>query len=86
MADFISCTYFRAVMKQTLEQYHRLGKELGFKLPGKIHIFAVKIIEDQVFSRSFTSEIEKKYPAILAEVDHFIVKLTSIKETTDLHD
>ncbi len=45
-----------------------LGKRLGYKTPDEIHIFAVEIAEDRVFSTSFSAELEPLYPAILEEI------------------
>jgi len=45
-----------------------MGKNMAFKVPGDIRIIAIEIVEDLVFSNSFSPEIEKKYPLILKEV------------------
>ncbi len=50
-----------------------LGNSLGLGLPVDLHIIAVGIIEDMVFSEEFTPELKEKYPVILEDV-YAIVK------------
>lgn len=45
-----------------------LGKRTGMKIPGKITIIAVEIVEDRVFSNGFSPEIKIIYPDILRKV------------------
>ncbi len=45
-----------------------LGKRLGFHIPKEITIFAVEIIEDQVFGDHFTPPLQKKLPQILDNI------------------
>jgi len=45
-----------------------LGRKMGMHIPEDIHIIAIEIIEDRVFSNQFSKEIEEMYPAILLEV------------------
>ncbi len=49
-----------------------LAKRLGIKLPSEIHILAVEIVEDLVFSEEFTPEIQAKYPEVLNEIFEYI--------------
>lgn len=49
-----------------------LGKTLGFKIPEKIYIYAVEIIEDQVFGEEFTPPLKEKYEDILNEINTLI--------------
>jgi hydrogenase maturation protease len=50
----------------------KLGKELNIKLPGKITILAIEIVEDMVFGENFTPEVATKYPDILQEIKEFL--------------
>lgn len=52
-----------------------LGKTLGIKLPRKIHIIAVKIVEDSEFSEKLSPEIEKIYPEILLKIKSMIKRI-----------
>jgi hydrogenase maturation protease len=45
-----------------------LGKRSGIQVPSTINIIAIEIIEDRVFSDSFTPGIQKQYPDILDTV------------------
>jgi hydrogenase maturation protease len=45
-----------------------LGKKTGLKIPEEIHIIAIEIIEDRIFSDQFSPEIEMKFPGILETV------------------
>ena len=55
----------------------RMGKILDLDLPSDIHIIAVEIIEDRVFSDKFSPAIAEKYTTILEEVtSHVLQSLT----------
>ena len=45
-----------------------LGKRIKMKIPEKIYIFAVEIVEDQVFGKEFTPEVDKRFPEIVEEI------------------
>ena len=49
-----------------------LGKKMGMQIPEDIHIIAIEIIEDRVFSDRFSPEIEKKMPGIFETVLNLI--------------
>jgi hydrogenase maturation protease len=53
-----------------------LGRKTGMKIPDDIHIIAVEIIEDMVFSSTFSPEIAKRYPVILQKVEDTLKYLT----------
>ncbi|MDP1620745.1 MAG: hydrogenase maturation protease [Bacteroidales bacterium] len=72
LSDFLETLHLSNLHDVSFIQAIRLGKELGFDLPARLRIFAVEIVEDRVFSRNFTCEIEKQYPRILKEAEHFI--------------
>jgi hydrogenase maturation protease len=80
LADFYETLHLSNLHDVSFIQAIMLGKKLGFQLPEMIHIFAVEIVEDQVFSRNFTVEIEAQYPSILNEAEYFIRTLTKMNE------
>jgi hydrogenase maturation protease len=45
-----------------------LGKRMNLSLPSEIHIIAIEIVEDRVFSDHFSPGIEEQYPKILGSV------------------
>jgi hydrogenase maturation protease len=45
-----------------------LGKQLGLTIPGTMHIFAIEIIEDQVFGNEFTPPLQEKFEHILTDI------------------
>lgn len=45
-----------------------LGKQCGYKMPRRIEIFAVDIIENTDFSESLTPEVEKAVPLLASEI------------------
>lgn len=49
-----------------------LGRKLHFDIPETIHILAVEIVEDRVFSESFSPPIRKKFPEIYNEIKNFL--------------
>lgn len=52
-----------------------LGKQLGFKIPPKIHIIAIEIVEDEVYSNDFTPEIQKRYDEFYREIREFVISI-----------
>jgi len=56
----------------------RLADKLKIDIPQELHIIAVEIIEDRVFSSEFTPEIIEKYPAILETVYELIIDKSGI--------
>lgn len=57
----------------------QFGEKVGLKIPNDIHIIAVEIIEDLVFSDEFSPPIKKAYPKIYKEILEFINSITLIK-------
>jgi hydrogenase maturation protease len=45
-----------------------LGRRLQIPLPTEIHIFAVEIVENRLFSDTMTSALERAYPAIASSI------------------
>lgn len=50
----------------------KLAEKLNITVPTNIHIIAVEIIEDRVFSENLSPEVEIKYQQILREVKEYI--------------
>jgi len=50
----------------------KLAKKLDITVPSNIHIIAVEIIEDRVFSENLSPEVEIKYPKIIRKVKEYI--------------
>jgi len=53
----------------------KLAKELDIPTPEKVHIIAIEIVEDMVFSDDFTPQIQARYPEILEEVCSMVEEL-----------
>jgi len=49
-----------------------LGKKLGFNMPKQVHIIAIEIVEDLIYSNSFSRPIQERYEDIYKEVREFI--------------
>ena len=45
-----------------------LGKKMKMRIPERISIIAVEIVEDMEFGEQFTPILQEKYPAIIQEV------------------
>lgn len=54
----------------------RLGNLLGLKLPSDIHIIAVEIAEDRIFSEELTPAVSERFPSIVEETIAIISQLT----------
>lgn len=54
-----------------------LGRKMGMNIPSEIHIIAIEIVEDRVFSNQFSPEISIKYPVILEDVSRMVESLIS---------
>ncbi|MFA6922973.1 MAG: hydrogenase maturation protease [Bacteroidales bacterium] len=57
----------------------KLGEKLNIKIPSKIHIIAIEIVEDLIFGSCFTTAIQQKYDAIKNEVVKLISELIFLK-------
>jgi len=55
----------------------RLGNILELDLPADLHIIAVEIVEDRIFSESLTPVMAMKYPDILEEVYTMVKDITN---------
>ena len=53
-----------------------LGKKMNMSLPAEIHIIAVEVIEDRIFSDQFSPGISERYPQIQQTVSSLIHMLT----------
>jgi hydrogenase maturation protease len=45
-----------------------LGKRMGYSIPEAIHIFAIEILEDQVFGEELTPPLQERFEAIIDEI------------------
>lgn len=53
----------------------KLGNILEMNLPSDLHIIAVEIIEDLVFSEQLTPVLNEKYPRVLEEVQGIVKRI-----------
>jgi hydrogenase maturation protease len=53
----------------------KLGRKMGMQIPENIHIIAIEIIEDRIFSDQLSPEMEMKYPEIFEEVSNLVHNL-----------
>lgn len=56
------------------------GKQLGYKIPETIHVLAIEIIENLVFSNDFSTEVQACYEEILNNVE---IKIKEICKQAD---
>jgi hydrogenase maturation protease len=54
-----------------------LGKQCGYKMPRRIQIFAVEIVNNTDFSESLTPEVERAIPSLVEEIIMEIQRGTS---------
>lgn len=45
-----------------------LGKRVGYSIPETIHIFAIEILEDQVFGEELTPPLQERFETIVDEI------------------
>jgi len=57
-----------------------LGKQIGFQIPPNIHIIAIEIVEDGIYSNDFTPEIQKRYDEFYGEIREFVVLVADGKK------
>ena len=63
----------------------QLGSELGLNMPEEIKIIAIEIIEDMVFSNSFTEPIQSKYDIIYKDIEIFLSEYAKKVKCTTLN-
>ena len=66
--DFIETLHLSNLHDANFLTALELGKKMNMSIPSDIHIIAVEIVEDRVFSDQFSAEIEKKYSEIIESV------------------
>ena len=71
-ADFSETLHLSNLHDISFLQAINMAEKIGINVPETIHIIAVEIIEDRVFGRQFTPEVERQYPAIKSEVINFL--------------
>ena len=47
----------------------KLGEQIGYKIPKRIEIKAIEIVEDRVFGEEFTWQLKEKFTSILKEIE-----------------
>lgn len=52
-----------------------MGNKIGYKIPEKVDIIAVEIVEDLEFSNDFSPEISKNYSNILKNVKKMVLEM-----------
>ncbi len=50
----------------------KLARTLGIDIPSELHVIAVEIIEDLVFSETLTPVLDERYPDALGEVQEIL--------------
>jgi hydrogenase maturation protease len=76
-ADFEETLHLSSIHDIDFLTSLELGRRTGMKIPARITIIAVEIIEDRVFSSEFTPVINMQYPEILSQVQEKIEKILS---------
>jgi hydrogenase maturation protease len=73
--DFKETTHLSNIHDISFLTSLKLAKELDIPTPEEVHIIAVEIVEDMVFSDDFTPQLQARYPAILDEVSAMVEEL-----------
>ena len=73
--DFKETTHLSNIHDISFLTSLKLAKELDIPTPEKVHIIAVEIVEDMVFSNDFTPQVQARYPGILEEVTEIVEEL-----------
>lgn len=66
--DFQETLHLSSVHDMSFLAALEFGRALGFSIPGKIYIFAVEIIEDQVFGNEFTPPLQERFDGVIKEI------------------
>lgn len=53
----------------------RLADKLKFRMPDRVHIIAIEISEDMIFSEEFSPVIQSQYPEIYRQVRELVNRL-----------
>jgi len=73
--NFLETLHLSNVHDASFIQTIELGRKLGMHIPQNIHVLAIEIVEDLIFSKSNSPPVEKKYPAILNFVRDFLTSI-----------
>lgn len=76
LSDFKETLHLSNVHDISFTTAFELGEKLGLEIPKQVHIIAVEILEDLIFSNDFSPEIQKRYDEIYREVCEFINELS----------
>lgn len=80
-SDFKETTHLSNIHDISFLTALKFAKELDIKTPENIHIIAIEILEDMVFSSDFTPQLQERYPAILEEVSIIVKELVKKNKT-----
>lgn len=61
----------------------KLGSQLGLDIPENIHIIAIEIVEDLVFSNKFSAPLETKFEDIYYKIREFVLKFIKLNLLTN---
>lgn len=73
--DFKETTHLSNIHDVSFLTSLKLARELGITTPEHIHIIAVEIIEDMIFSEELTPPLQEKYPEILKKITEIVEEL-----------
>jgi hydrogenase maturation protease len=73
--DFKETTHLSNIHDISFLTSLKLAEKLDIQVPQNIHIIAVEIVEDMVFSSDFTPQIQERYPQIIKEVTEIFEEL-----------
>lgn len=74
-ASFKETLHLSSVHDMSFLAALEFGRALGFSIPGNIYIFAVEIIEDQVFGDDFTSPLQERFDSIVNEIQERLLEI-----------
>jgi hydrogenase maturation protease len=77
--DFKETTHLSNVHDISFLTSLKLAKQLDIPIPEKVHVIAIEIVEDMVFSNDFTPQVQARYPEILEEVSEIVKELVENK-------
>ena len=75
-ADFKDTLHLTTVHDISFLSAIQLERQLGLHIPNDIHIFAIEIIEDQVFGEEFSPPLQERFEQIIDEINKKIQLLS----------
>ncbi|NIM11313.1 MAG: hydrogenase maturation protease [Candidatus Aminicenantes bacterium] len=67
-ADFKETLHLTTIHDISFLSAIQLEKQLGLHIPKDIHVFAIEIIEDQVFGENFSPPLQERFDQIVEEI------------------